>query len=466
MRLDRLLDDVEVLDLRGSPATEVLDVTYDSTATGPGSLFCCLRGGRVDGHDFAGRAVEAGASALLCERPLALDVAQVVVADARAAMAPAAAALWGDPSRELAVVGITGTNGKTTTALLVQACLRAAGRATEVIGTMTGARTTPEAPDLQRLLAAARDRGEAAVALEVSSVGLAQHRVDAVWFTAGVFTNLSPDELAFHGSVEAYFEAKASLFDPARCAVGVVNEGDEWGRRIIDRGGLALRPFSLADAEGLTLGPGRSSFVWRGQRIELALEGAYNVENALAAATAVAELGVDEATIAAGLGGFEAVDGHGEDVDAGQPFRVVVDFAHTAGALAAVLDSVRASAEPGARVLVVFGCGGDRDPNRRPLMGAAAAAHADVVVVTSDNPRTEDPVRIVEQVADGARRARELLVEPDRRAAIGLALDAARPGDVVVIAGKGHETGQVIGDQTIPFDDREVARALLGNRVA
>ncbi|HEX2849183.1 MAG TPA: Mur ligase family protein, partial [Acidimicrobiales bacterium] len=289
MRLDHLLDDVEVLDLHGDPATEVVDVTHDSAAVVPGSLFCCVPGHRVDGHDFAPAAVERGASALLCERVLPVDVPQVVVADARAAMAPAAASFWGHPSRSLDVVGITGTNGKTTTALLVQACLRGAGRPTEVIGTMTGARTTPEAPDLQRTLAGFRDRGIAAVAMEVSSVGLAQRRVDAVWFAAGVFTNLSPDELAFHGSVEAYFEAKASLFAADRCAVAVVNADDEFGRRILERAALPLRTFSLADAKDLELERGRASFTWRGRRTRLALDGAYNVENALAAAPAVAE---------------------------------------------------------------------------------------------------------------------------------------------------------------------------------
>jgi UDP-N-acetylmuramoyl-L-alanyl-D-glutamate--2,6-diaminopimelate ligase len=463
LRLDRLLDAVEVIRLEGDPAIDVVDVTYASTAARPGSLFCCLRGVRSDGHDHAPDAVSRGAVALLVERVLDLPAAgaQVQVRDVRASMAPVAAALHGDPSSRLDVVGVTGTNGKSTTAMLVQAVLDHAGRPCGLIGTMNSARTTPEAPELQARLAAFVDGGMVAAALEVSSVGLEQRRVDAVRFAVGVFTNLSPDELGIHGSMDAYFAAKARLFEPARTAVGVVNADDDAGRALLSSARVPMRPFSLADAVDLDLRAGGSTFTWRGSHVRLAMEAPYNVMNALAAATACAELGVDAATIADALSSIEPLPGHGEDVRAGQPFRVVVDYAHTAGALAAVLDAVRRG--PGAgRVVVVFGSGGDRDPSRRALMGEAAARHADVVVVTSDNPRHEEPQAIVDAIVDGAKpHARDLHVEVDRRAAIELALHEAGPGDVVVIAGKGHEQGQEVAGEVLPFDDGEVARAAL-----
>lgn len=470
MRLDLLLSADEVLDIEGDPATEVTDVTYSSADVSDGTLFCCLPGRARDGHDFAPDAVSRGAAALLVERhldALPRPVPQVRVSDARHAMGLAASSIHGHPSRALAVVGVTGTNGKSTTARLVQAILDAAGTPCGLVGTMNNARTTPESPDLQRALASFVDEGKRAAAIEVSSVGLVQRRVDGVRFAAAIFTNLSLDELWIHGTMEDYFLAKAMLFEADRTEVGVVNVDDEWGRRLFDdrvaAGRPSMRPFSMTDAVDLDVRVGGSTFRWRGHRVDLPLDAAFNVMNALGALTAAAELGVDPGVSAAALTALDPIPGHGDAVDAGQPFRVIVDFAHTAGALAAVLDESRRAAAEGGRVIAVFGCGGDRDPGRRAPMGEAAARNADIVVVTSDNPRTEDPVAILDAIASGARAgdARELRVVEDRRAAIHEAISEARAGDVVVIAGKGHETGQIVGTTVLPFDDSEVAREAL-----
>ncbi|HUP86121.1 MAG TPA: UDP-N-acetylmuramoyl-L-alanyl-D-glutamate--2,6-diaminopimelate ligase [Acidimicrobiales bacterium] len=465
MRLARLLGAVSVLDVVGDPsAIDVHDVTHDSASVRPGSLFCCLRGARRDGHDFAPAAVENGAVALLVERTLDLAVPQVVVADARSAMAPLAAEVQGNPSRSLTVIGVTGTNGKTTTTYLVRSILEAAGRPTGVLGTMSGSRTTPEAPVLQAALAGLLRKDKVAAAIEVSSVGLVQHRVDATWFAAAIFTGLSQDHLDDHGTMEAYFEAKALLFTADRCAVAVVNADDDHGRVLLDRAPVPMRPYSLEDAVDLELRVGSSAFMWDGERVELPLDGAYNVSNALAAATACRELGVSAGEVARGLSAVGVIPGHGEAIEVGQEFRVVVDYAHTPLALESVLTAARRAAGESGKVLTVFGCGGDRDPSKRGPMGWAASCEADVVVVTSDNPRHEDPDAIIAAVIAGATGGATVLVEPDRRAAIALAFARASGGDVVVIAGKGHETGQTIGDQVLPFDDKAVAIELLGGR--
>jgi len=466
LRLDQLLDAVPVVEILGDHIdVEVLDVTNASGAVRPGALFCCLPGAHVDGHDFAAAAVGAGAVALLVERPVeqASGVPQVVVrpGDARPAMAELAAAVNGHPSRHLDVVGVTGTNGKTTTAVLLHSILEASGQRAGLLGTMTGARTTPESPELQRRLAGFLAEGCTAAAIEVSSVGLASHRVDAVHFAVGVFTNLSQDHLDDHGSMEAYFAAKATLFEPGRAAVGVVNADDDYGRRLLSSARIPMRPFSMSDVEDVDLGVGASTFTWRGTRIRLALDGAFNVANAVAAATAAAELGISLVDIGAGLAAVQGVTGRTEPIDAGQEFRVVVDYAHTPLALEKVLEAARHAAGDGGRVIVVFGCGGDRDPTKRAPMGWAASSAADLVVVTSDNPRSEDPDRIIAAIVDGATGGAQVIVEPDRRAAIAVAIARASAGDVVVIAGKGHETGQIVGDTIHDFDDRLVARELL-----
>jgi UDP-N-acetylmuramoyl-L-alanyl-D-glutamate--2,6-diaminopimelate ligase len=462
VRLSRLLGEVEARAVRGDPdSADVVAVAHDSTSVVPGTLFCCVPGSRVDGHDFAAAAVAGGAVALLVERFVDVAVPQILVDEVRPAMARMAAALHGHPSRRMAVVGITGTNGKTTTTYFLRSVLEAAGRRAAVIGTLSHVRTTPAAPELQSHLAELAGEGFDSVAMEVSSHALVQHRVDGVHFAVAVFTNLSPDHLDLHGTIDDYFAAKASLFVPERAAVAVVNADDPWGRRLLEAARLPTRAFSLADAAGLEVDRHGSSFLWEGEPVRLRLTGTVNVANAVAAAAAARELGVEPAAVAAGLSGLTSVRGRNEVVDRGQPFSVLVDFAHTPDALERTLAGARHMAGTG-RVLVVFGCGGDRDRSKRPLMGEVATRLADVAVLTTDNPRSEDPAAIAGAVRAGVRRPEVLVEEPDRRAAIALALESARPGDVVVLAGKGHETTQVIGTDVRPFDDRAVAAEILG----
>ncbi|HSL58118.1 MAG TPA: UDP-N-acetylmuramoyl-L-alanyl-D-glutamate--2,6-diaminopimelate ligase [Acidimicrobiales bacterium] len=435
----------------------VTDVHHDSRRVGPGSLFCAVPGATDDGHRHAPEAVAAGAVALLVERPLGLGVPEIVVADARTAMAPAAATVFGHPSRDLVVVGVTGTNGKTTVTHLVRAALEAGGRRAEVIGTLSGARTTPEAPDLQRRLAELVDAGVDAVALEVSSHALALARVDAVVFDVAVFTNLGRDHLDFHGTMEAYFQAKARLFEAGRAARAVVNLDDPYGRLLRDAAAIPTEGYSLDEAVDLEVRADGCDLTWEGERVTLPMGGRFNAANALAAAHVARALGVDPPAIARGLSTVATVPGRFEAVDAGQPFRVVVDYAHTPDGLAEALATARDVAGVG-RVIVVFGCGGDRDRAKRPAMGEVAARLADRVVLTSDNPRSEDPLAIIEEARQGMLDTSGLVVEPDRRRAIAIAVDLAAPDDIVLVAGKGHETTQVIGDRVLDLDDRLVAR--------
>ncbi len=447
--------------ISGDGSVTISGMTLDSRQVRAGDLYCCLRGERADGHDFAAAAVDAGATALLVDHLLDLEATQLVVPDTRPAVGPLAATLWDHPSDRMAVVGITGTNGKTTTSYLLAAVLDHAGWSTGVMGTLTGSFTTPEAPELQARLAEMVGEGRRAVAMEVSSHALALHRVDGTRFAVAVFTNLGRDHLDLHGTIERYFAAKASLFTPGRAAVGIVNVDDVHGRQLADAAPIAIVPFGLADAEDLAVGPTGSAFRWRGHDVTLPLGGRFNVANALAAATAAAALGIADDVIAAGLGLVAPVPGRMEAVDAGQPFRIVVDFAHTPDALAGLLAELR-EVTPG-RVIAVFGCGGDRDAEKRPLMGRSAAEGADLVIVTSDNPRSEDPEAIVAAIVEGVPvpRRGNVIIEVDRRLAIGRALAEAVAGDVVVIAGKGHETTQTVAGEKRPFDDRAVARELL-----
>ncbi len=435
-------------------------VTHDSRRVGRGTLFCCVVGANVDGHDFAPDAVAAGAVALLVERELPTaalphPVPQLVVEDVRAALGPAAAAVLGRPAERLRTVGVTGTNGKTTVVTMLGHVLDRAGRSVGVVGTLTGERTTPEATDLQARLAAFVEEGVTDVAMEVSSHALVLHRVDGIVFDVGVFTNLGQDHLDFHGTPEAYFAAKATLFEPERSRAGVVDVDDVHGRLLVDASERPLTAVSLADAHDLRTAADGSTFTWRGQPVSLPVPGRHNVANALLAAEACRLLGVDDATVARALADVPVVPGRFESVDAGQPFQVVVDYAHTPDALEEVLLASRELVGRGA-LTVVFGCGGDRDATKRPVMGEVACRLADVVVLTNDNPRSEDPLRILDEIRTGCSGAPH--VEPDRRAAIRQALAGARPGDLVLIAGKGHEQGQVHGDRVEPFDDRVVAR--------
>ncbi len=468
--MNQLLAVVDVLELKGDPAaTAVRDVAYDSRAVAPGDLFCCIPGAHRDGHRFAGEAVAAGAVGLLCEHfPVSgSEVVQARVArgTVRRAMAQAASARWGQPARQLTMAGVTGTNGKTTVTNLLGAVLSAAGRSTTVLGTLTGQRTTPEAPDLQRQLAAIRDAAapeRAAVAMEVSSHALVQSRVDSIHYDVAVFTNLSHDHLDFHGDMEAYFEAKASLFSPERAAVGVVNVDDPSGRRLAER--TAIPVVEVHAPRDVVTRPGSSDFTWRGRRVHLGLTGATNAANAVLAAEAALVLGLGPGEVVRGLETAPPVPGRFDVVRSGtgQGATVLVDYAHTPSALVAVLGEAR-RLSPTGQVVVVFGCGGNRDASKRPEMGAAAVAGADLVIVTSDNPRDEDPMAIIDAVVEGTASAKpgQTLVVADRRAAIERALSSAAGGDVVVVAGKGHEDYQEIAGRREPFDDRRVIVDLL-----
>jgi len=465
---DLIRDLPELSDPHSDGAGFDVDITaidLDSRAVRPGSLFCCIRGAHTDGHEHARAAVEAGAVAVLADHRLELGVPCLVVTDTRPAMALLAVRFNGDPAAAMTVIGITGTNGKTTTTYLLRAIFEAAGRTTEVVGTLSGARTTPEAPELQARLAAMRDRGVDVVAMEVSSHALSMHRVDGTRFAVVVFTNLSRDHLDFHEKMESYFEAKARLFEPELADGAVVNLDSPYGRLLLDAAKIPTTGYSLDDVTDLVVTAAGSRFTWRGHEVTFGLGGRFNVANALAAAEAAVAVGLDPAVVAAGLSQPILVPGRFELVEAGQPFRVVIDYAHTPDGLEQLLTAVRDVAGSGA-VTVVFGCGGERDATKRPAMGEVAATLADRVVLTADNSRGEDTGAIIDAVSSGYertadRRSRELLVEPDRRRAIALALSSARPGDAVVIAGKGHETTLTIGDIVVPFDDREVTRAEL-----
>lgn len=434
----------------------VRDVEHDSRLVRPRSLFACVPGEAYDGHRFAGDAVSAGAVGLLAERPMPEGVPCLVVESVRAALGPAAAAVHGHPSRRLDVAGVTGTNGKTTTVRLLAGLLQAAGTGAAEIGTLTGTLTTPEATDLQRALASALHRGASAAAVEVSSHGLVQHRVDGCRFRVAAFTNLGHDHLDYHRSMEDYFAAKARLFTSEFADRAVVDTTTEWGRRLADAAASEI-PVTEVDQrqiEVVEADTRSSTFCWRGHRVTLPLSGAFNRANAVLAAEVATALGMEPADAAAGLATAAPVPGRFEPVQAGQDFAVIVDYAHTPDGLTAALRAARSLTE--GSLTVVFGAGGDRDRDKRPEMGAAADRLADRVIVTSDNPRSEDPEQIISHIVEGMSRAPELC-DPDRRLALRHALSVALPGDTVLIAGKGHETSLTIGSERLPFDDRTVA---------
>ncbi len=494
-------------------AVEIDGLAYDSRRVEPGALFFCVPGERSDGHDHAAQAVAAGAAALVVERSLGLGVPEVLVSSARAAEGPVAARFYGDPSATLEVVGVTGTNGKTTTAYLVRALLQAGGRPCGLLGTVTSvvggeerpvSRTTPEAIDLQAAMRAMLDGGERACAMEVSSHALELGRAEGVRFAAGIFTNLTQDHLDFHGTMEEYFQAKRRLFVPTPPGVSAINVGDPYGWRLAAElpgavtfavegtGGEVSAPTRTPDRhsppEDVT---SRATYRAAGVRcdfqgcrfalhtpegrreVALPLPGRFNVANAVGALAAVHSLGVDFDTLVAALERGVRVPGRFEPVEEGQEFAVLVDYAHTPDSLENVLRAAREVA--GARVICVFGAGGDRDRGKRPLMGEVAARLADVVIVTSDNPRSEDPEAIVAEITGGAERfgsppthaarAHPVQTLTDRREAVDRAIAVAQRGDVVVIAGKGHEQGQEFaGGVKVPFDDVQVAREALRAR--
>ena len=453
----------------------VTGCTLDSRAVQPGDLYAALPGSRTHGADFAAAAVAAGATAVLTDpagsgRCAAYDVPVLVADDPRGVLGAVAAWVHDDPSAALLVLGVTGTNGKTTTAFLLEAGLRAAGHTTGLLGTVLtrvgeqavpSLRTTPEAPDLQALFATMRERGVTAVAMEVSSHALALGRVDGLRFDTSVFTNLSQDHLDFHPSMAAYEAAKASLFTPERSLRGVVDIDDAAGRRLLATASIPITTYGEQGqwrAADVDLRADGSTFRLIGPGVDVpatvGLPGAFNVSNAVAALACLVVAGIPLADAVRGIASLAGVPGRMERIDAGQPFTAIVDYAHTPQAVTTLLAAVRALTT--GRVVVVLGCGGDRDRGKRPLMGQAAVAGADLAVLTSDNPRSEDPLAILtEMAAPGA------LVEPDRRRAIELAVREARPGDVIVVAGKGHESGQEIAGVVTPFDDRQVLREAL-----
>jgi UDP-N-acetylmuramoyl-L-alanyl-D-glutamate--2,6-diaminopimelate ligase len=446
MQLERLIAALAPTDVVGNGALEIRELAYDAREVPRDSLFFCVPGAKADGHDFAAEALEQGAAALVVEHTLELEAPQLVVPSVRAAMPRAAVEFFDDPTARLPVAAITGTNGKTTTAYLLWSILAAAG---EQPGLLTNVErrvgtevrevglNTPESIDLQRLFSEMLEQGNRACVMEATSMASAKGRLEGTRFAVLVFTNLTQDHLDFHGTMEEYFESKRRLF--AQAARAVVNVGDEYGERLAAEipDAITFRP-----EEGLGL--------------NLKLPGRFNVENALAAAAAARALGIGEDAIKQGIEAVDRVPGRFDRVDEGQPFTVFVDYAHTPAALETALETARELGR-GGRVICVFGAGGDRDRVKRPLMGQVVAELADISFVTSDNPRSEDPAAIAAEVVDGL----ELEVELDRRRAIERALETARPGDVVVIAGKGHEQGQEIGGRKLPFDDRQVAREAL-----
>ena len=460
MDLERLITALGPLEVRGGAPTDITDLAYDTREVRPGALFFCTPGETIDRHDLAAQAVERGAVALVVERPLALDVPQLLVESARAAMPIVADEFFERPTEELLLAGVTGTNGKTTTAYLLHSIFDAAGMRPGLIGTIESrvggesrpaVRTTPESADLQRTFRQMLDAGDRSAAMEATSHGSVLGRLDRVRFKALAFTNLTQDHLDFHGTMGDYYEAKRRLFtehEPAPAAA--INIGDDFGRRLADElrrlDRAPLLTFGLTDDADVREAPTSSR-----------LQGRFNRENTLAAVAVARLLGVPEGSVEKGLAGAPSVPGRFESVDEGQPFSVIVDYAHTPDSLANVLRTARELA--GERLICVFGCGGDRDRGKRPEMGRIASELADVPIVTSDNPRSEDPQAIIDEVLGGV--IGDVEVEPDRRAAIAKAIELARDQDVVVIAGKGHEQGQEFADRKIPFDDREVAREVL-----
>ncbi len=478
VKLDDLRDALDAAAIESpagsNPDVEIAALAYSSAAVVPGTLFFCVPGFRSDGHDFAPDAVERGAAALVCERPLGLGVPQLLVASARAAMAPIAARFNGDPTGRLRVAGVTGTNGKTTTTYLIRSILEHSGLRTGMLGTVVQivggvsepvVHTTPEAVDLQATFARMVAAGDRACAMEVSSHALALGRAEAIHFDARVFTNLTQDHLDFHPTMEDYYAAKRRLFEGGSGAA-VVNVDDPWGRRLAGEieapATYALDAPADYRAEGVEFDTSGSRFrlLHPGGEldVETRLPGRFNVYNAIAAIAATAALGITVDSAREALSSAPRVPGRFEPVDEGQGFAVLVDYAHTPDSLENVLRAARGITS--GRLHVVFGAGGDRDRGKRPLMGGVASALADRVIVTSDNPRSEDPASIVDAVLAGTDGGAERQV--DRRAAIERAISTARQGDVVVIAGKGHEQGQEFdGGRKEPFDDVTVAREAL-----
>jgi UDP-N-acetylmuramoyl-L-alanyl-D-glutamate--2,6-diaminopimelate ligase len=471
----------------------VTGITHDSRKVVKGDLYAALPGARFHGADFAGQAVQAGAAGILTDhegrvRAERAGVPVLVVDDPRAVLGEVASWIYGRPARDLVLLGVTGTSGKSTTTFLLEAGLRAAGHETGLVGgieirvageTLPGGLTTPEATDLHALFALMRERGVTAAAMEVSSHALDFGRVGGAFYEVALFTNLSQEHLDHHGTMEEYFAVKARLFTPELSRLGVVNVDDSWGRRLTHIAGIPVTTFSAGGDPGADWRaadvhhePSGSTFRVIGPGgVEAAahvpLPGPFNVANALGAIVALVEAGIGLQTAVDGIGRLPGVPGRLEYVDEGQDFAVLVDYAHKPGAVEAVLGTLRPLTD--GSLSIVLGCGGDRDTGKRPVMGEIAARRADLAVFTDDNPRSEDPWSILTAMVGGVLHVPEderahVVVEPDRAAAIALAVGRARRGDVVLVAGKGHEQGQYVAGEVLPFDDREVVRRALRER--
>lgn len=475
MELSRIAQDLGI-EYTG-PQAEITAVDYDSRKVGRGSLFCCLVGEKTDGHNFAAMAVEKGASALICQRPLPLNVPQLIVPDGREAMARAAACFYGHPERELTMLAVTGTNGKTSVTYMVKSVAETAGKKVGLIGTIQNLigeekvyteRTTPESVDLFALLRRMADKGVDLVVMEVSSHALAQQRVAGIPFKAGLFTNLTQDHLDYHKTFENYRAAKKKLF--AQCGIAILNGDDETAAYMKE--GLSIPVWTMGIhhpgefyARGIeitTQGASFHLFTPQGNgRISLHISGLFSVYNAMGTAALCTAAGIPFSCIVKGLEGLRGVAGRLECVDTGdRPFSVYVDYAHTPDALQNVLETARGFTRR--RLISVFGCGGDRDHGKRPIMGEIGGRYSDRVILTSDNPRTEDPMDILKAVEEGVKRtATPYIVTENRREAIREALEEAGDGDVIVIAGKGHESYQEINGVRHHFDDKEIVLSLL-----
>ena len=468
-----------VVEIVGSDVA-ITDIAHDSRDVAKGTLFVAVSGERFDGHEFVAGAVESGASAILVEKVQPVAVPQIVVPDSRRAMAWAARAVFGMPDQAIAIAGVTGTNGKTTVTHMLKSVLDAAGVVVGVVGTLGArigdtplptVRTTPEATDLHRILATMRDEGVDVALIEVSSHAIELHRSDAIHFMVVGFTNLSQDHLDFHGGMDDYFDVKSRLFDPNVSSHGVINIADPWGMRLCEVTQLASTTVSAEGAADVSaahlVGTSRGtsfSVVTAAESVDviLPLVGDFNVSNALVAFGMALEIGISPSVIARGLTSMRPIPGRMEVVQHDGPFTVVVDYAHTPDAIGVVLGSVR-DFTPG-RVIALVGAGGDRDSSKRSMMGAVATRLSDATLITTDNPRTEDPTRIAEEIRRGAaaQPAANVEVVIDRRAAIRRGIALAEAGDIVVVLGKGHEQGQDMGSQVLPFDDRDEVRLALG----
>lgn len=484
MLFGELVRGLPYLEMGGNMETEVKGIAYDSRQVRPGYVFVAVEGFSTDGHRFINQALGAGAVAVVMQKEVSLpsDVAYVRVADSRLALAHLSARFYGYPCQKLKIIGVTGTNGKTTTTHLLMAIYKKAGEKVGLIGTIANwigerrlpvTHTTPESLDLQRLLAEMVAEGVTTVVMEVSSHALALNRVAGCAFNCGVFTNITQDHLDFHKDMEDYLAAKAKLFRElgagGKAALAVINADDPRSGKIKAACRVPVYTYGLSQqaevrAEDIKVTPRGVSFTaltpWGKARVNLKLTGHFNVYNALAALTASVADGVPLQLAVQALEGVEGVRGRFELVDCGQDFSVIVDYAHTPDGLENVLHTARQITS--GRLICLFGCGGDRDRAKRPLMGEIAARLSDLPIITSDNPRTEDPLQIIAQIEEGVKRVRlDYLVVPDRREAIRLAIKEARAGDTVLIAGKGHEDYQIIGTTKYPFDDREeVIKAL------